>query len=189
MRASPPHTRTCTHTAHPRYETYTTLHTHTHTHQIPGAGPNPHSQTHHTHISQVRHTHTHTHTHKVRVMPPREIPWFPLNIRDLDLTKDTLDAGACVRVCVLMMGVDGPCDRLTDRQTDWANLLSVKTQKTRKYFQNLLCVNKPYISKPRINKSHHLPLSPLYLSCVCVCVCLCVCVCVCVCLPRRQARS
>lgn len=29
----------------------------------------------------------------VRVMPPREIPWFPLNIRDLDLTKDTLDAG------------------------------------------------------------------------------------------------
>ena len=30
---------------------------------------------------------------QVRVMPPREIPWFPLNIRDLDLTRDTLDAG------------------------------------------------------------------------------------------------
>uniref|UniRef100_A0A7S1RW15 phenylalanine 4-monooxygenase n=1 Tax=Alexandrium catenella TaxID=2925 RepID=A0A7S1RW15_ALECA len=32
----------------------------------------------------------------VSVMPPREVPWFPLNIRDLDLTTDTLDGGTAL---------------------------------------------------------------------------------------------
>ena len=27
----------------------------------------------------------------IKVMPPREVPWFPANIRDLDKTKDALD--------------------------------------------------------------------------------------------------
>lgn len=26
------------------------------------------------------------------IMPPRQVPWFPVNIRDLDLTRETLDA-------------------------------------------------------------------------------------------------
>jgi len=34
--------------------------------------------------------------HEIGVMPDREVPWFPMNIRDLDLTTDTLDGGAAL---------------------------------------------------------------------------------------------
>jgi len=29
---------------------------------------------------------------KADILPPRVVPWFPVNIRDLDLTRETLDA-------------------------------------------------------------------------------------------------
>lgn len=32
--------------------------------------------------------------HEITVMADREVPWFPVNIRDLDLTIDTLDGGS-----------------------------------------------------------------------------------------------
>jgi phenylalanine-4-hydroxylase len=32
----------------------------------------------------------------IHVMPEREVPWFPVNIRDLDLTTDTLDGGTAL---------------------------------------------------------------------------------------------
>eukprot|EP00439_Symbiodinium_sp_Y106_P062154 s252_g9.t1 len=34
--------------------------------------------------------------YSVEAMAPREVPWFPLNIRDLDLTVDTLDGGSAL---------------------------------------------------------------------------------------------
>jgi len=34
--------------------------------------------------------------HEVVSMPDREVPWFPMNIRDLDLTTDTLDGGTAL---------------------------------------------------------------------------------------------
>jgi phenylalanine-4-hydroxylase len=34
--------------------------------------------------------------HSLTVVPEREVPWFPLNIRDLDNTKDTLDGGTAL---------------------------------------------------------------------------------------------
>lgn len=34
--------------------------------------------------------------HAVNEMPKREVPWFPMNIRDLDLTTDTLDGGTAL---------------------------------------------------------------------------------------------
>ena len=39
------------------------------------------------------------------ILPPRQVPWFPINIRDLDLTRDTLDAE--VRWCVRVLQLSG----------------------------------------------------------------------------------
>ena len=46
------------------------------------------------------------------IMPPRQVPWFPVNIRDLDLTRETLDAE--VRFGTIMIGkrVGGPGAKL-----------------------------------------------------------------------------